>query len=50
MPDTEKLLVRWSNEFALEQAAEQPAVMEKRLAETKVPAKSDVRFKSKAVL
>ena len=36
--------VRWSNELALEHLAEQPALMEKRLAEIEAPAKSDVRF------
>ena len=36
--------VRWSNELALEHLAEQPAVVEKRLAKIEVPAKSDARF------
>ena len=48
MPETARPLVRWSNEFALNQAVEQPAVKVDRLGETELHAKSDVRFVPKA--
>ena len=42
MPEIERQPVRSSNELVLKRPAEQPALMEKRLAETEVPAKSEV--------
>lgn len=44
MPETERPLLRWSNEFALNHAVEQAEVNVNRLGETEMNAKSDVRF------